>query len=270
VLYTERRSSPAHRRRLGTLGELARGHVLFEPFRNAPTHVELKSCVLKAVDLEAQEARAARRDKRKRSLVEGPMLCVITPSMSSDFAAQAGATPLAGGTKGLHTLAAMWGTVIVAVNELPEDGATLWLRLLGRGAVQAAAVRQLLAMGEQKWLRDATLRLLVAWQQSLPPPALQSLDEQELTMNVDQIYERWERKTLARGKAEGKVEGKAEAMLAVLEGRGLVVTAAQRKRVLACTNAAQLDAWLRAAGTTPSVKALLAGSAAPRARDKRI
>jgi hypothetical protein len=274
VLYTERRSSPAHRRRLGTLGELARGHVLFEPFRNAPTLVELKSCVLEAVDLEAQEARAARRDKRKRSLVEGPMLCVITPSMSSDFAAQAGATPLAGGTKGLHALAAMWGTVIVAVNELPEDGATLWLRLLGRGAVQAAAVRQLLAMGEQKSLRDATLRLLVVWQQSLPPPALQSLDEQELTMNVDQIYERWERKTLARGrregKAEGKVEGKAEAMLAVLEGRGLVVTAAQRKHVLACTNAAQLDAWLRAAGTTPSVKALLAGSAAPRAREKRI
>jgi hypothetical protein len=261
VLYTERRSSPAHRRRLGTLGELARGHVLFEPFRNAPTLAELKSCVLKAVDLEAQEARAARRDKRKLSLVEGPMLCVITPSMSGEFAAQAGATPLAADRRGLHTLAAMWGTVIVAVNELPEDGATLWLRLLGRGAVQAAAVRQLLTMGEQEPLRDATLRLLVAWQQSLPPPAQQTEDEQELTMNLDRIYESWERKTLARGKAE--------AMLAMLDGRGLVVTAAQRKQVLACTSAAQLDAWLRAAGTTPSVKALLAGGAAPRAREKR-
>jgi hypothetical protein len=84
-------------------------------------------------------------------------------------------------------------------------------------------------------------------------------------MNLDQIYERWERKTLARGRREGK----AEAMLAVLEGRGLVVTAAQRKQVLACTNPVQIDAWLRAAGTTPSVKVLLAGGAASRTREKR-
>src|ERR1043165_5914613 len=64
VLYTERRSVPAHRRRLGTLGELARGRVLFELFRNPPTLSELQSCVLKAVDLTAREARGARRAKQ--------------------------------------------------------------------------------------------------------------------------------------------------------------------------------------------------------------
>ena len=50
---------------------------------------------------------------------------------------------------------------------------------------------------------------------------------------------------------------------------GLTITAAQRKQVLACTENTELDAWLRAAGTTPSVKALLAGSAPPRPREKR-
>jgi predicted transposase YdaD len=84
-------------------------------------------------------------------------------------------------------------------------------------------------------------------------------------MNLEPIYDRWERKTLARGRREGKAEGRAEGLregvLAVLEGRGLPVTAAQRKQVLACTDEAQLDAWLRAAKTTPSAKALLSGSA---------
>jgi hypothetical protein len=75
-------------------------------------------------------------------------------------------------------------------------------------------------------------------------------------MNLERVYERWERKV----KAQSKAEGKAEAVLAVLEGRGLAVTATQRRQVLACTHDAQLDAWLRAAGTTPSVKELL-GSA---------
>jgi len=39
--------------------------------------------------------------------------------------------------------------------------------------------------------------------------------------------------------------------------------------VLASTDNAELDAWLRAAGNTPSVKALLAGTASPRSRAKR-
>jgi hypothetical protein len=94
-------------------------------------------------------------------------------------------------------------------------------------------------------------------------------DEQELAMNYERIYESWEKKTLARGRREGRAEGKAEgrregkanAVLAVLASRGLIVTAARRKQVLACTDDAQLDAWVRAAATAPSVSALLSGGA---------
>jgi hypothetical protein len=52
----------------------------------------------------------------------------------------------------------------------------------------------------------------------------------------------------------------------VLGGRGLAITASQRKQVLACTDAAQLAAWLHAAGTASSVKELLATPVARRAR----
>ncbi len=52
----------------------------------------------------------------------------------------------------------------------------------------------------------------------------------------------------------------------MLEGRGLAVTASQRKQVLGCTNDAQINAWLHAAGTVASVKELLAIAAPRRAR----
>ncbi len=256
VLYTERRGRPARRRKLGALGELARGRVLFEPFRNPVTAIEVRSCVLKVIDLEAQEARAARRAKRKLSTEDGAMLCVITPTMSSGIATEVGATRMRSDTRGMYELAAIWRTGIVVVHELPRDPSTLWLRLLGRGKVQAAAVKELLEKSRRDPLRDATLRLLVAWQQTLPPPAERSDDERELAMNLDRIYDRWERKTLAKGEAKGE----AKALLAMLEGRGLTVTAAQRRQVLACTDDAQLMAWARAAGTTPSVEALLSGT----------
>jgi hypothetical protein len=121
------------------------------------------------------------------------------------------------------------------------------------------------------------VRLLIAWQQSLPPPGHESDEERELKMNWERVYERWERKVKtevkakvkAEVRAEGKAEGKAEAVLVVLSGRALAITAAQRKQVLACTDGAQLDAWLRATGTTPSVKALLSGGALTPPRDKR-
>ena len=105
------------------------------------------------------------------------------------------------------------------------------------------------------------MQLLGEWQDSLPPPAELSEDERELKMNLDQLYSDGKRDGKREGKAEGKVEGKAEDVLVVLEVRGVPVSAAQRKQVLACTDKAKLDAWVRAAVTTTSAKALLSGNA---------
>ena len=53
-------------------------------------------------------------------------------------------------------------------------------------------------------------------------------------MNLDQMYN--------DGKREGRAKGRAKDVLAVLEVRGVPVSAAQRKWVLACTDDAKLDA----------------------------
>jgi hypothetical protein len=71
-------------------------------------------------------------------------------------------------------------------------------------------------------------------------------------MDLDQLF--------CEGKVKGKVAAKAEDVLTVLEVRGVPVSAAQRKQVLACTDEAKLDAWVRAAVTTTSAQALVSGS----------
>ena len=166
VLYVERRKAPAHRRRLGLLGDLARGNLLLEPFRNPVTGREIRACVLKAVDHEAQQVRAGRRSKQKPSTLVPAGLCLITPSLSADLTAEAEVTQLDAHLPGVYRLATLWNTVIVVAAALPENAATLWLRLLGRGEVQARAVSELLALRERHPLRDATFQLLIAWQQS--------------------------------------------------------------------------------------------------------
>jgi hypothetical protein len=68
-----------------------------------------------------------------------------------------------------------------------------------------------------------------------------------------------------QGKLEGKIEGKtlgiAEgktlAILRVLEKRGLPITGDQKHRIISCTDAATLDAWLDAAITASTIDELL-------------
>lgn len=62
---------------------------------------------------------------------------------------------------------------------------------------------------------------------------------------------------LAEGRATGLAEGKAEALLAVLNARGLPVTDAQRARLAALTDLGELDRLLRAAVSARSVDELL-------------
>lgn len=58
---------------------------------------------------------------------------------------------------------------------------------------------------------------------------------------------------LAKHRVEGKAEGKAEAVVAVLEARGLRLTEQERARILATREIATLNEWLRAAATIGSV-----------------
>jgi hypothetical protein len=60
----------------------------------------------------------------------------------------------------------------------------------------------------------------------------------------------------SEGRAEGEAKGRAEAVLEFLEARGLPVSDEARARILACTDAAQLAAWVRKAVTVASVDEL--------------
>ena len=64
------------------------------------------------------------------------------------------------------------------------------------------------------------------------------------------------KKHQALGRTEGRAEGRAQALLDVLEERGLPISDVPRARILACTDTAQLSTWLRKAVTATSVDEL--------------
>jgi hypothetical protein len=56
----------------------------------------------------------------------------------------------------------------------------------------------------------------------------------------------------ARGKAEGEARGEAQALLAVLDARGLAMDDNTRATILACTDTTRLHRWIKRAVTAPT------------------
>ncbi|WP_437646424.1 hypothetical protein [Sorangium sp. So ce362] len=66
------------------------------------------------------------------------------------------------------------------------------------------------------------------------------------------------RSYVAKGVEKGRLEAKAHDVLAFLEARGLEVPAEVRERVLASTDLAELDRWIRRAASVSDARELLA------------
>lgn len=63
-----------------------------------------------------------------------------------------------------------------------------------------------------------------------------------------------------QGRAEGRAEGVASSILAILEERGIAVSAAQREKILLCSDADRLNRWLWRAVSAASTDEITAES----------
>jgi len=70
------------------------------------------------------------------------------------------------------------------------------------------------------------------------------------------LEKRIEARGLEKGLEEGLLKGRAQAVIDVLESRGLPVSAESRERILACTDETMLLAWIARAVTVEAVDAL--------------
>ena len=64
------------------------------------------------------------------------------------------------------------------------------------------------------------------------------------------------RRFFEQGEAKGKAEGEAEAVLTVLDARGIAVTDDAREEIVGCTDLGQLETWVRRATTADKIEDL--------------
>ena len=210
LLFIRDPNIPAPTTNMTLVEKLAAQSALFEPFRNPVAPEEIRSCLGKLFDVHAKMIRDAKRENRKISEAELPILWIICPTFSDSLIKSCGAvTDEENYPKGVYLLPDVLKARIIAVHKLPKTPETLWLRILGRGKVQQQAIQELKSLSEDNGIRDNALELVYEMLSFLEAREKQELDreDKELIMQLSTIYlEKLENAT-AQGIEQGIQQG---------------------------------------------------------------
>ena len=153
---------------LGLLGKMAKNQCLFDHFRNPPSEIEIRSCLLKLYAVYGDVVRKAKRENRNIAESELPILWILTPTFLSRMIAGLGANEIVEDwIEGVYFLPNILKTAIVVIHQLPENEDTLWLRVLGKGGTQKRAVEELTELPENNPFRENLLEILADWRKNL-------------------------------------------------------------------------------------------------------
>jgi hypothetical protein len=131
---------------LGLLGQILAKPCAIEAFRNTAPLWEISNCCNKRFVLENELIKLAKKEKRWLSRNDCPELWIITPTFPNLSKRDCKAEPHPHLGEGIYLLPKRDRTGIIAIHELPTTEDTILLRLLGKGSVQAQAVKELAAL----------------------------------------------------------------------------------------------------------------------------
>jgi hypothetical protein len=194
---------------LGLLGKILAKSCAIEAFRNAAPLWEISNCCNKRFVLENELIKLAKKEKRWLSRNDCPELWIITPTFPNLSKRDCKAEPHPQLGEGIYLLPKRDRTGIIAIHELPTTEDTILLRLLGKGSVQAQAVKELTALPPDHPYLQETLEHISSLQINLKLRQNKTKDIKEVIMNLSPAYIKWKEETIAEGRAEGEARGEA-------------------------------------------------------------
>ncbi len=203
--------------KLGLLGKMGAKSSLFEPFRNQPSFSQIRSCVLKLFAIYSELERKARREKYSLAEADLPLLWILVPSASDNLLDTFGfELKLEQWDPGVYFTDEGFKTGLVAINRLPNNRETLWLRILGKGTTQQQAISQLLELPRTAPFRNDVLEEIARLQILLEKNKKNATnDDLELIMTFSEAYTQWREDTLQQGREQERQQARRERQLLI-------------------------------------------------------
>ncbi|MFB2895467.1 hypothetical protein ACE1CI_21390 [Aerosakkonemataceae cyanobacterium BLCC-F50] len=193
---------------LGLLGQLASTSSIFEPFRNAVNPNEIRGCMSKLFDIQANIQRQRQWENSCFEEADLPWLWIFSPTVSPTILNGFNAEyKLNKWPSGVYFLGEYLKTGIVAIHELPCTEETLWLRLLGRENVQKQAIQEIGNLPANHPLRSNALLLLANLQATIQASQNIEIEDEELIMELSPLLLQWREEALLEGEERGFQQG---------------------------------------------------------------
>jgi hypothetical protein len=140
---------------------------------------------------------------------ELPFLWILTPTCSKNKLDGFRATLKDNWETGVYFLGESHKTAIVAINQLPKNQDTLWLRVLGNGETQKQAVQELITVSTENQC-NYLLEILASWRKNIEINTNINDEDRELIMTLSPAYlkqrEEWREEGLQTGLQTGRQE----------------------------------------------------------------
>jgi hypothetical protein len=239
---------------LGLLGRIAATPCLLEAFRQQPPLIDIFSCKQKLFSVFGEWQRQAEREDRTIPDAFGgfPWLWILAPSVSNLLLSRVNMVAAADWPVGVYFDQANY-TAMIAINQLPVDESTLWIRLLGKGRGQERAIAEILAFDPDDPRRVNVLQLLVTWKISLELTGTIAQEEQTIMVQLAQVYLEWEQRTqrqearsLIRRQLNRRVGALPEAISAQIDALSIAQLETLSEALLDFVGLPDLVAWLTA------------------------
>ncbi|MFB2875548.1 hypothetical protein [Floridanema aerugineum] len=194
---------------LGLLGKLASTPSIFEPFRNAVSPNQIRSCMGKLYDIHANLLRQRQRENSRLEEADLPWLWILSPTVSANILNGCNAKQDENNwPQGLYFLGEILKTAIVVIHQLPRTPETLWLRMLGKGNVQKQAINEIGKLPPNHPLRSNALLLLSNLQATIQASQNIDREDRELVMELSPLLLQWRDEALEEGMQQGVRMGK--------------------------------------------------------------
>jgi hypothetical protein len=247
----------AERLRLGLLGRMAEVLCLLEIFGHAPDGAELRACLDKHFahwDECSRKARAHNKRRKQKDLPPEPfiepLLWILGATVSAPMRRMLDAQAVPGWPKGVYSFGGdLFRARIVVASELPRDRSTLLVRLMAAGPRLPEAIAELAELPEDAHERAVAEEILVHLQHALARRPSRTPQEDEVIVRIKGGFE--------DTRLEGELKARVSDVLAVFRVRGIAVSDAARKRILAEKDPARLERWLERAVVAASVAEVL-------------
>ena len=227
LVFSPDPTAQSDRHALGLLGKMIDSPCLIEAFRNAVPEWEVCNCRVKLFEFLEELRRRAKQKQQTIQKSDRPFLWIVTPTFSANLQAEFCVRQKPGWSEGVYFLPNPDRTAIVAVHQLPKTLETIWLRLLGKGKIQAGAIAELIALPLGHPHRQETMSHLATLQINFKALQNKTKEIREVIMSLSVVYEQWRTETLDQGRQEGRQEEKRSLAVKLLQSGSTIDFVAQ-------------------------------------------